>query len=490
VAACVAAVAILCASVTTTAAADVTDGSPAVSAWPAVPPERHNMDAEVLEGARTYAFAPTRNTQGVVVVRHGDIVAEWYAQDRDQHSWATSWSIAKSFASALVGIAIDEGHIPSVDVPMTHYYPEWEGTPRETMTLEHVLTMSSGLDWSESYSPTDAQTSNVIQMVAQEADQLAYARSIESDAIPGTRFRYSSGDSMLLSGVIAQATGMPADEYAQEKLFDPLGIDQIEQWRDAAGNTLTYCCIDTTTRGFARFGQLYLQEGRWGDEQIVPASWVAASTAPAATSTGYGYQWWLSSVRGIPYFQARGHDGQYLYVVPSLDLVVARNGTYNKAAVEPIADPNLFVHIPPQNLIPGSGTIGPSSWSHGQFLGPIIDSIADPDEVTYTARYSAPQCDVIVAFAAGLGMSPEEMIRAGVGGLRAIAEAGQAAPTPSVPSDDDVACEFDVVWDADQAPALHAAADAWGLSVGQLHQSGGWVVVRLIYQALLAGQGG
>ncbi|MCC5950939.1 MAG: serine hydrolase [Acidimicrobiia bacterium] len=488
--ACVVTAAMLCASVVAVGAADVPDGSAPVSAWPVVPAETHNMDPDVLEGARTYAFVPTRNTQGVVVVRHGDIVAEWYAEDRDQDSWATSWSIAKSFASALVGIAIDEGLIAGVDVPMTDYYPEWEGTTRETMTLRHVLTMSSGLDWSESYNPSTAATSNIIRMVAQELDQLAYVRSIEADATPGTRFRYSSGDSMLLSGVIEQATGMPAHEYAQDKLFDPLGIDQIEQWRDAVGNTLTYCCVDTTTRGFARFGQLYLQDGRWGDEQVVPSSWVAASVTPSATSAGYGYQWWLNSVGGIPYFSARGHDGQFVYVVPSLDLVVARNGTYHKADAEPIADPNLFVYIPPQNLIPGSGTVGPSSWSDGQFLAPIIDSIDDPDEVTYTARYSGQSCAFIVGFAAGLGMSPEEMIRMGVEGFRGVADAGGATPQPTAPANDEGDCEFDVVWHAGDDPALQAAADAWGVSVGQLHHGGGLVVVRLIYRALLAQQGG
>lgn len=347
--------------------------------WTVESPESHGMDPAVLEGARDFAFADGMHTQGVVVVRGGAIVAEWYADGEGPSSWAASWSVAKSFTSALIGIAIAEGKIPSVDEPMVTYFPEWAGTEREAITLRHVLRMESGLDWDEDYDPAAIDESEIIRMVLFEPDQLAFAASRPAEVDPGTRWSYSSGDTMLLSGVLEQATGMPADEYARTKLFDAIGMEQVEWWRDAREHTLTYCCLDTTTRDFARFGLLYLRGGQWGDQQVVPSAWVDESlTGSPASDGGYGYQWWLSEIEGSgPLFAARGHDGQYIYVIPELDLVVVRNGSYVKSACEAIADPNLFGRYPSDGLVPGQGTIAPERWSDVDFLTPIIDSITD-----------------------------------------------------------------------------------------------------------------
>lgn len=367
------------------AATTRTDTEPTVvgtgAQWVVSTPQAEGMDEATLAGTREYAFAEGRNTQGVVVVRHGRIVSEWYAPREDADSWAASWSVAKSFTSAAVGIAIAEGKIPSIDVPMWHYYPEWKGTPREGITLRHVLQMSSGLAFTEDYSPEAFDASDIIQMVVFQADQLAHAASRPLQSTPGTDFNYSSGDTMLLSGMLQQATGMPADEYITRKLLDPIAMEKVEWWRDGAGHTLGYCCFDTTSRGFARFGQLYLQGGAWGGEQIVPAEWVEASLTPAPTNEGYGLQWWLDEAvpeEGMPaYFSARGHDGQFIYVIPSLDLVVVRNGSYGKHPGAPVADPNLFGFYPPQNLVPGQGTAPPNGWSDWDFLRPVIESVTD-----------------------------------------------------------------------------------------------------------------
>jgi CubicO group peptidase (beta-lactamase class C family) len=349
--------------------------------WQVETPESQGMDAAVLEEARAYAFADDMNTQGVVVVRNGVIVAEWYADGADETSWATSWSVAKSFTSALIGIAIDEGLIPGVDEPMTTWYPEWRGSERESMTLRDVLQMSSGLDWVESYDPATTAESDIIQLVVGAQDQLAVAAAQPAKHEPGTVWSYSSGDTMLLSGVLQQATGMRPDEYAQRKLFEPIGMEQVEWWRDAAGHTLTYCCLDTTGRDYARFGLLYLREGAWGDEPVVPRAWVADSLEPVPhAEAGYGFQWWLDQPDTMPedLFSANGHDGQFIYVVPSLDLVVVRNGTYVKDPGEPIAEPNLFAKLPPQGLVPGRGSVPPEGdWDMGAFLNPIVESITD-----------------------------------------------------------------------------------------------------------------
>jgi CubicO group peptidase (beta-lactamase class C family) len=395
-----------------------------IGEWAVDDPASHGMDPVLLDQARAYAFTPGRNTQGVVVVHGGAIVGEWYAPGAGPDSWAASWSMAKSVTSALIGIALAEGAIPSVDVPMTTYFPEWAGTPREAITLRHVLHMESGLDWLEDYDPTSLASSQIVQMVATQPDQLAYAAGRPARVPPGTAFNYSSGDTMLLSAVLAQATGMAPDDYARQKLFGPLGIDQIDWWRDAAGHTLTYCCVDTTSRDFARFGLLYLRGGAWGPTQVVPAAWVDASlTDTAATYERYGYQWWLrpsGSGTVPPYFAALGHDGQFTYVIPSLDLVVVRNGTYAKSPCPPIADPNLVYYYPPSGLVPGQGTTPPDSWDDEAFLGPIVASLTGSQDAARAER-------------AGLAGSPVPVERAATAAAAACPGSTSSTTGPTSP---------------------------------------------------------
>lgn len=349
------------------------------ASWEVVDPADADMDAEVLDRAKAYAFDEGRHTQGVVVVRHGRIVSEWYAPGTDEDSWTASWSVAKSFATAAVGIAVADGKIPRVDEPMATYLPSWKGTDKDAITLRNVLQMQSGLDWDEGYDPAAADTSDVVQM-GLSPDELAYAVARPVTAEPGTRWLYSSGDAMLLSAVIAGATGTSAAEYAERELFDPIGMERADWWQDVPGHTLGYCCLDATARAYARFGLLYLHEGRWGDEQIIPASWVADSIADApGDHPGYGYMWWLGDVDGVPkdMYAAEGHDGQYIWVIPSLDLVVVRTGTYVKDPGPSVADPNLFAKYPPDDLVPGKGTIAPDTWDDAAFLGPIVASVSN-----------------------------------------------------------------------------------------------------------------
>ena len=348
--------------------------------WELSSPETEGFDAEALEHALDAALIPTANTQGVVVVRHGKIVTERYADGAASDSWAASWSVAKSFASALVGIAVDEGNISSVDTPMTTWFPDWEARGLGDITLRHVLQMSTGLQWNEDYNPSNGP-SDIIALVTSHADQLAYAAALPKEAEPGTVFNYSSGVSLLLGEVIAQSTGMSADDYAREKLFDPMQFSKADWWQDAAGHTLTYCCVDTTSRDFARFGWLYLNDGNWDGTQLVPASWVEESLTGAPTSPDqYGYQWWLEDYPGVPddMFMARGFDGQYIFAIPSLDLVVVRNGTYVKDPGPAVADPNLFAVYPPNGFIPGKGTIAPSDgWDTAGFIAGVVAAIHD-----------------------------------------------------------------------------------------------------------------
>ncbi len=328
------------------------------------------------------------------MIRGGRLVAEWYAPGEGPDSWAASWSVGKSFASTLAGIAIDQGKIPNVDVPLSDYYPEWAGTPKGAITLRNVLQMESGLEWNENYNPAAIAESDVIRM-GLSTDELAYAKGRPLTHTPGTRWSYSSGDAMLLSGVVAKATGMPADRYAEQVLFDPLGIRQVEWWRDGADHTLTYCCLDTTSRDFARMGLLFLNGGDWAGTQIVPSQWVDDAFTPVADSHGlYGYMWWIMTMPevGGPIHLAQGFDGQFIFMIPSLDLVVVRNGSYVKSTCPPVADPNLFGVYPPFNLVPGQGTRPPLGWDSADFLRPIVQSVTGPgpEETVFPAAEAEP----------------------------------------------------------------------------------------------------
>jgi CubicO group peptidase (beta-lactamase class C family) len=348
--------------------------------WLVEKPDSHGMDPIRLDRARRYAFERGNNTQAVVVVRQGVIVAEWYEDGRDASSFGASWSVAKSFASAVVGIAIGQGLIDGVHAPMTTFFPDWTGTPKDAMTLQDVLAMASGLDWSEDYSLQQTELSDIAYLAVAARDHLAYTASQPLLYPPGTFFYYSSGDSMLLSGVLEAATGETAGDYARRVLFDPIGMRQAQWWTDTAGHTLTYCCIDAPARDMARFGLLYARGGRWKDEQVVPADWVRESTTPTAVSgNSYGYQWWLYDFLGwTDSFLALGVDSQYIYVFPSLDLVVVRQGHYDKDPGPPIADPSLFARYPARGLVRGHGTVKPDDgWDHLAFLRPILDSIGD-----------------------------------------------------------------------------------------------------------------
>jgi CubicO group peptidase (beta-lactamase class C family) len=348
--------------------------------WRVEKAQDHGMSEVVLERARAYAFRPENHTQGVVIVRHGVIVGEWYEPGRDASSFAASWSVAKSFTSALVGIAIGEGLIDGTDVPMTTFVPGWQGSDKASMTLGDVLAMASGLDWTEDYSVFQKDLSDIAILASQTADQLDYVTRKDLGHPPGTTFNYSSGDTMLLSRVLEVATGMRAADYAQQALFGPIGMTPVEWWRDVPGHTLTYCCIDTPTRELAKFGLLYARGGLWGERQVVPTGWVRESTSAKVASV-YGYQWWLDTDAFWPLakdvFMARGFDGQYVYVSPSLDLVVVRSGHYDKFQGPAIADPNLFSRYPAAGLGNGLGTIPPGGWNDTEFFRTILESIVE-----------------------------------------------------------------------------------------------------------------
>ncbi|MEW6269861.1 MAG: serine hydrolase, partial [Thermodesulfobacteriota bacterium] len=343
--------------------------------WEVSTPEAEGMDAAMLEGARAYAFEDGRNTQGVVVVRNGAIVAEWYADGADATRLGTSWSMAKSFASTLIGIAIDRGDVASLEVPLVEFFPQWRGTDKEGVTLRHLLEMRSGIRWNE-------LTDN-IPLYLEGTDQLAFALNRPQRYAPGTTWNYSSADSMLISGVIEAATGRPAKEYAEQHLLGPIGLPG-EWWIDGSGHTLTYCCLDAPTREYARFGLLFARGGEWDGRQVVSRAWVEEATRPLAEAPFYALHWWTNGNRAMApnvpaeLFAARGLHNQDVYVIPSLDLVVVRNGLYERFGSEAVrTDGNVHRTQPP------------SDWSVDRFLAPIVASVSDAEPEPAAASSSA-----------------------------------------------------------------------------------------------------
>ncbi len=379
---------------TATPAVTPTPGGPGPGAkrwpgtqWEVSSPAAQGMDATELDRARAYAFAPARNTQGVVVTRNGVIVAEWYADGADATTQATSWSMAKSFASTLVGIAIDRGEIASLDLPLTEWLESWRGTDKESITLRDLLEMRSGVEWTEA--------TGAAALYIDEVDQLAFALDRPAVSDPGTAWRYSSADSMLIGGVIAAATGRPAHEYAQEHLFGPIHMS-AGWWVDGTGHALTYCCIDAPTREYARLGLLFARGGQWNGTQVVSRAWVDEATRPLEGASFYALQWWTnaggSMGQSLPseLFAARGRHSQDVYVVPSLDLVVVRNGTYQRAGEGPLVRTGTSFHQ----------TEAPDEWDTEAFLGPIVASIGGATGALDRAAAAPPPASQATAAAA------------------------------------------------------------------------------------------
>ena len=290
--------------------------------WPMgeLPP---TVDRAIVDAAVDVAFgAPDAEgrVRSVVVVQGGEIVYERYHPLDGPEHVNDSYSVAKSFTSALIGMLVDDGLVTLDEHPA---FPEWQapGDPRQAITVRQMLQMSSGLEWTEEYGPGSLAAQ---MFAAQDAAALMAAQPLESE--PGSTFEYSTGTSALLVGLAADELGSCAavTAYLEERLFDPIGITSETLVTDGGGCWFGGFGADMTTRDFARFGLLYLRGGQWDGRQLIATSWIDETRLPAATNPQYGLHWWMFQP-GV--FSAEGLFGQRIVVVPSLDLVVAANST-------------------------------------------------------------------------------------------------------------------------------------------------------------------
>ncbi|MHA2366067.1 MAG: serine hydrolase domain-containing protein [Candidatus Hodarchaeales archaeon] len=300
--------------------------------WLTSTPEEQEMDSEPLESMLSNILNQSYAIDSVVIVRNGNIVFEDYPRILySQSSKHALYSVTKSFSSALIGIAIEKGLIDSVDQKLLDFFPDRNITNYDSrkynITLEHLLMMRSGFEWDEWTYPIPDSRNDVMRLISSvDSIQFLLERQLISD--PGTNWLYNTGDSHLLSAIITQVSGQSALEFAQENLFDPLGITDVYWLTDTIG--LNYGGFDLylNSRDIAKFGYLYLNNGSWDGEQIIPAEWVTRSTDSITTfdySSGYGYQWWTylnTYTQIVPHYAARGLYGQTIWVVPEYNLVV------------------------------------------------------------------------------------------------------------------------------------------------------------------------
>lgn len=278
--------------------------------------------------------AHPRRTRAIVVVHKGRIVAERYAADIGLDTPLLGWSLTKSVMNALVGILVKAGRI-SLDAPVPVDAWRASGDPRRRITLENLLHMSSGLEFNEEMTDPLADVS---RMVLRMRDMAAFAANKPLEAEPNTRWQYSSGSTNILAGVLRHVLGDEAyRRFPREALFDRLGMTSAVLETDAVGTFVGSSFMYATARDWARFGLLYLQDGRWEGGRILPEGWVkyTRTPAPADAQRAYGAHFWLrvpKEYRGtgsdLPEdaFHAVGQEGQFLTVIPSHDTVIVRFG--------------------------------------------------------------------------------------------------------------------------------------------------------------------
>ncbi|MEM9173291.1 MAG: serine hydrolase [Pseudomonadota bacterium] len=273
-------------------------------------------------------FLSTNQAVAFLVIHQGQVLAEKYYDGYGPTSRTNSFSMAKSVVTMLLGAAIDDGIVAGVDEPLIRWLPEFADDPlADDVTLGNLSRMDSGFDWDEHYYSPFSPT--VALLYSNDVGQFLFDRQFK-DA-PGESFYYSSASTQLLAMALSRAldeyeTGLTLATYLGRKFWQPLGMNDDAVWHlDGTGQELGYCCISASARNFAKLGQLLLQDGGWNGVQLLAADWIEQMRTPAAVDY-YGYSLWLNNEASVPHYALRGHLGQYVIVVPSLDLVIVRLG--------------------------------------------------------------------------------------------------------------------------------------------------------------------
>ena len=279
----------------------------------------------------------------LLVIKDGTIVHERYLNGAEQTSRFTSWSVAKSFVSTLIGMARDEGLIASVEDKVSIYLPELTGTAYGNARVKDLLQMSSGVDFTESYGTTGGNTAfatSSVQVMLNKAWVLGIGLDGQLDGYskfeePGTRFYYRSSDTHVLSAIVRRLYNKPLEEIVSEKIWQPLGMESLASWNTAVDVPIGFCCLNVTSRDYAKLGSLFLNDGLWHGKQLVSAQWVNEATVPSDAHVepenvyghrGYQYQWWVPNDYDGEFF-ANGIWGQVIWVSRKNNIVIVRTAT-------------------------------------------------------------------------------------------------------------------------------------------------------------------
>ena len=277
-----------------------------------------------------------------LVAKNGKLLHETYFAPYTDASKTNSFSMAKTVTTMQVGLAVQQGLIPSFDAPITQFLPEYASNARGAKaTIAQLSAMKSGHDWTENYTLPFNVTTNLY--FGKDAEKVVLGQDFERE--PGTEFEYSSGSTQLLGVILKRAIQKKnpqsnVSEHLSQSLWQPLGMEQdaiytLDRAGEEGGMERTYCCIFATARDFAKLGQLLLQDGQWGGKQLLDKAFVERMRKPDLQPY-YGHSLWMDWTYKHPFYSLQGHQGQYVIVVPSLQLVVVRVGQYrNKAVLGP-----------------------------------------------------------------------------------------------------------------------------------------------------------
>lgn len=287
-------------------------------------------------GVDVDAYMKEQRTAGLIILQDGKIRLEKYGLDfgpEPGRRW-TSFSVAKSFTSTLVGAAIKDGFIKSIDDRVSDYIPDLKGSVYDDVTIKQLLTMTSGVQWNEDYADPK---SDVAMFDAHKAEPgvdttVSYMRKLKRGVPPGTKWVYNTGETNLIGVLVISATKKNLADYLSEKIWRPFGMEQDASWiLGSTGHEISGCCVQASIRDFARFG-LFMQEGGMADgKQVLPDGWIAGATARhfdthlSELNFGYGYQWWVLEDGA---YTAMGIFGQGIFIDPKRKLVIASNSNW------------------------------------------------------------------------------------------------------------------------------------------------------------------
>ncbi|MGE3348359.1 MAG: serine hydrolase domain-containing protein [Ramlibacter sp.] len=287
------------------------------------------------------AYMAGQRSAALLIVQDGRLRLERYGLGFDGDGRWTSFSVAKSFTSTLLGAALRDGHIKSMDDKVSDYIPQMKGSAYDAVSIRQLMTMTSGVKWNEDYADPNSDVARFNNHKPEEGvgALVSYMRKLPRAVPAGTRWNYSTGETNLVGILISQATGKPLAEYLSEKIWAPAGMEQRATWiLSKTGQEISGCCIQAAARDYARFGQFILNGAAVNGHSIVPEGWLHEATTTQADigqpGRGYGYQWWTYADGS---FAARGIFGQGIFIDPKRKLVIASNANWAGGARDPVA---------------------------------------------------------------------------------------------------------------------------------------------------------